>query len=112
MKEKTLLVIAPSTGKDCVFTLLVAATGEGLASHHCSNEGFAREDLCFGRPERMKAWRERFGEFEVKFLNETGITEDLLISRNTAWYEKNHLPYQTSDEALPKPKQEPSDVQA
>lgn len=88
MENKTLLVIAPSQGRDCVFNLLVAETGEHLASHFCSSEGFAYGDLYATRKERIEEWTKRFGEFEVKYLNETGITEEQLLERNKDWFSK------------------------
>ena len=66
---KTLLVIAPGRNvmRDCVFNLLVAETGEHLASHLCSHYGFAKSDLYEGRPERIEEFTKRFGEIEVKY---------------------------------------------
>lgn len=86
---KTLLVIAPGTDvrQDCVFNLLVAETGEHLASHLCSHYGYAKSDLYEGRPERIKEFTERFGEIEVKYIDETDISEDELLSRNKKWFE-------------------------
>lgn len=88
MKDKTLLVIAPSEGRNCVFNILVAETGEHLASHFCSSEGFAYGDLYSGRPERIEEWTKRFGELDVKYIKDTGITEEQLLARNKEWYEK------------------------
>ncbi len=85
---KTLLVITPSTGKDCSFHLLVAETGEALASHLCSNQRYAKSDLYSGRPERIEEWTKRFGEIEVKFLDQTDITKDELLRRNKEWFDK------------------------
>lgn len=86
---KTLLVIAPGTGieRDCVFNLLVAETGEHLASHLCSHYEYAKGDLYECRPERIEEFTKRFGEIEVKFIDETDISEDELLSRNKKWYE-------------------------
>ena len=86
---KTLLVIAPGTGiiQNCVFNLLVAETGEHLASHLCSHYGYAKNDLYEGRPERIEEFTKRFGEIEVKFIDETDISKDELLSRNKKWYE-------------------------
>ena len=85
----TLLVIVPGreVNYDAHFSLLVAETGEGLASHFCSHYGFAKGDLYSGRPERIKEYQERFGEVDVKFIDETDLTEDELIERNKIWYE-------------------------
>lgn len=87
---KTLLVITPKkeTTQDCVFHILVAETGEHLASHFCSNGSFAYGDLYAHRPERIKEWTKRFGELEVKYLEETDITQETLIQRNKEWGEK------------------------
>jgi hypothetical protein len=86
---KTLLVIAPGNDeyrRDCIFDLLVAETGEHLASHVCSNYRYAHHDLYQGRPERIEEWSKRFGEIEVKFINETDITEEELLRRNKEWF--------------------------
>ena len=87
---KTLLVISPGTktNHDSPFNLLVAETGEHLASHYCSNYLFAKSDLYSGRPERIEEWTKRFGEIEVKFIDETDITNEELIERNRKWYEE------------------------
>ena len=87
----TLLVIAPGRDvmQDCEFNLFVADTGEHLASHICSNASFAYGDLCAHRQERIDEWTKRFGEFEVKYINETNITLEELVSRNHKLYEEN-----------------------
>ena len=89
-KNKTILVIDPGsqTRQDAVFHLLVMETGEHLASHLCSHAGFAPGDLYYDRPERIKKWEKRFGEIEVKFIDEVDITEDELVERNKKWYEQ------------------------
>lgn len=90
MEKKTLLVITPGKKviRDCVFDILVAETGEHLASHFCSNYSFAYGDLYGNRSERRKEWGERFGEIEVKFLEDTDISQDELLRRNKEWYSK------------------------
>lgn len=87
--KKTLLVIAPGREQvtDSIFYLVVAETGESLCSHFCSNYLFAPNDLYYGRPERIEEFTKRFGEVEVKYIDETDIGEDELIKRNMAWYE-------------------------
>lgn len=88
-ERKTLLVIAPgrdATIRNAGFNLLVAETGEHLASHFCSNYGFAPSDLYYGRPERIEQFKERFGEVEIMFIDETDIPEIGLVRRNEAWY--------------------------
>lgn len=86
MKNKTLLVIIPNEGTDRLFHILNAETGEKLASHLCSSEIFAYNDLYGQREERKKEWKERFGEIEVKFIGETDLTLETLINRNRKWY--------------------------
>lgn len=86
-ESKELLVIYPSEGYDKVYTLLVAKTGEPIANHFCSHQGFAKGDLYDNRPERKEKFKERFGEVEVKFLNETDISVNELMKRNKEWYE-------------------------
>jgi len=85
---KTLLIIAPglNINRDCIFNIL-HENGEHLASHFCSNWTFAWGDLYAHRPERIEKWKERFGEFEVKYIDDTDITEEELVRRNKAWYE-------------------------
>lgn len=92
-KEKTLLVIAPgereSQGKgNTCFVLLVAKTGEGLASHVCSGSGYAEGDLYYNRNELVKKLKDRFGEVEVKFIDETDIGEEEMLRRNREWHER------------------------
>ena len=88
MSDKTLLVIVPGRNvtQDCVFSLLVAKTGEGLASHFCSGAGFAKGDLYSRRQDRIDEWKKRFGEVEVKYIDETDISEDEMIKRNKNWF--------------------------
>ena len=90
-KKKTLLVIAPSSKimHDCVFHILVAETGEHLASHLCSNSSFAYDDLYATRKDRIEEWTKRFGKVDVKFIDETNITEKELKERNKKWFEKS-----------------------
>lgn len=84
---KTLLVIVPGrNGGEGGYGILVAETGEHLASHFCSHGGFAMGDLYSGRPERIKKWTERFGELEVKFLEDTDLSNDELHRRNKEWF--------------------------
>lgn len=88
MEKKTLLVIVPGqhvTG-DAVYSIVVAETGEGLASHLCSHAGYAYGDLYGNRPERIEEWSKRFGEVEVKYIDETDIEEPELFKRNQNWF--------------------------
>jgi len=89
MSKKTLLVIVPGSNKginDFTFALLVAETGEALCSHFCSSASWAYNDLYGRRDERIKEFKERFGEVEVKFVNETNIKEKDLLKRNHEWH--------------------------
>lgn len=81
---KTLIIYPDSeTHYDAVFHLLDPDTGEHLASHFCSGAGFARSDLHNGRPERLKAWEEKFGDkTEAKFIDETSLSWDEIYSKN------------------------------
>lgn len=85
MKEPTLLIIYPNQG-DRVYSLIVAETGECLAQHMCSHEGYAMGDLYSRRKERIEEYANRFGEVEVKFQNQTDITFKELLKRNKAFY--------------------------
>lgn len=98
--KKTLLVIVPSEGYDCVFNIVNSETGEGLASHLCSHHGFAYNDLYGTREERKKEWTERFGELEVKFLNETDITEEELIEKNRQWYKEHQEKIKATEDKI------------
>ena len=86
--KKTLLVIVSGEQNDWGqhFGLLNSETGEYLASHICSHAGFAYSDLYGNRKERIKEYSERFGEVEVKFLEDSGIPEDELINKNKEFY--------------------------
>lgn len=86
--EKTLLVITPGHEQmtDSPFHLLVAETGQHLASHFCSNWTYAKNDLYGARPERQEKYKELFGEVEIRFLDETDITIEELKRRNEEWY--------------------------
>lgn len=87
---KKLLVITPGSRRrsDSVFYLLDPETGEALASHFCSHALFAKSDLYEGRPKRIEAYTERFGEIEVKFIDETNIKEEELIAKNKEFYKE------------------------
>jgi hypothetical protein len=91
MSNKTLLVIYPGKDAgDCPYNLFVAETGEHLASHYCSHAGYAKSDLYTGREERIKEFTDRFGEIEVKFLEDTDLTWDEFKERNKQWYKALH----------------------
>lgn len=83
---KKLLVIVPGsqTGRDSVFYLLDSDTGECLASHFCSGYWYAKSDLYFGRPERIKSFREKYEEqeLEVEFIDKTSVDQEELYRKN------------------------------
>lgn len=87
--SKTQLVIVPgrTATRDAVFHIIVAETGEHLASHLCSHYGFAMGDLYEGRPDRKKEYHERFGEIDVKYIDDLDFEEEELLRRNKSWYE-------------------------
>lgn len=67
---------------------LVTEDGECLASHWCSNSGFAIRDLYSNRPERVKEFTEKFGTFEVSYLGSDSMTSDELLKRNAVFMKK------------------------
>jgi hypothetical protein len=89
-----LLVIVPGrVYKEGTFSILVARTGEHLASHYCSNYSFAYGDLYERRKERIEDWTKRFGELEVKYIDETDLTEEIMHERNEKWFNENNPVY-------------------
>lgn len=85
-----LIISGPNDNGEGVYSL-VSEEGECLASHFCSNSTFAKGDLADRRPERLAAWRERFGEFEIVELANSGITKAELVARNHAPYEASKV---------------------
>lgn len=69
---------------------LITEEGEGLASHWCSNKWFAMGDLYENRPERIKKYIERFGEFEVDYLGCDDMTMERLVELNCKWQQTNY----------------------
>jgi hypothetical protein len=84
-----LFIVGPGGDNDDgegLYSLLVE-TGEHLADHYCSNSSFARSDLEGRREDRQKEFKEKFGDYEVLFLNEqTEISREELIKRNQEFY--------------------------
>ena len=64
---------------------LITEEGEVLASHWCSSKSFAMGDLYGRRPERIKEYLERFGEFTVEYLGPDDITIERLFEVNEKW---------------------------
>ena len=83
---KTLYVI-PSTGSNQLFYLADIQSGEVLASHICSFEGYAKNDLFNDRKDRKIKYAEKYNEeVQVKFFNEQRLmTEDEFTEKNQAW---------------------------
>jgi len=68
---------------------LLTEEGEALASHLCTNSGFAKSDLLLRRSERIKKYKERFGEITLLFLGDDETTLEELQKLNEKFY-KNH----------------------
>ena len=50
--------------------------------------GFAKDDLILRRPERIKEWKERFGDIKLLFLGDDDMTKEKLLELNKE-YRKN-----------------------
>lgn len=68
---------------------LITEEGEGLASHWCSNRWYAEGDLYSRRPERIKEFTERFGEFSVDYLGCDTMTMKELVALNCKWQQEH-----------------------
>ena len=84
------LYILPNEGYDTAYYLCDVETGEVLASHFCSHQGFAPGDLYNDRPERKEAFTKKYNDsVQVKFFNEqSGISEDEILELNKEWAER------------------------
>lgn len=82
-----LYIICPEDEGNGVYGL-VSEEGEGLASHLCSSKCYAKGDLEERRPERQKAWKEKFGNYEVIFLGEDDMTREKLVELNEKFHTK------------------------
>lgn len=86
--KKQLVITGPSDDMVGLYRLLVADSGQVLASHFCSNAGFAKGDLSL-RKDRQEALNEQFPDgYEVKFLKHTDLTPAEIIKRNHAFYKE------------------------
>lgn len=65
-----------------VFLLVVKSTGNVIADHACSDPKYAKGDLHDRREDRKEQWKKLFGEYEVKYLEDSDITTEELIRRN------------------------------
>lgn len=85
--EAKVLVIVPgsTTVGAAEFHLLDPATGENIATKHCLGTLFAKADLVFGDDETVSELEERFGPFDVKFIDETEFNFDELVHKNSEW---------------------------
>lgn len=82
---KKILVIYPSSSNNdsTIFYIFDPDTGEALASHLCSDAGFAKSDLHDGRPERLAKWEKRYGKkTEAKFVEETDYKWEEIYKKN------------------------------
>lgn len=68
---------------------LITEEGECLASHWCSSRWYADGDLYSRRPERVKKYTERFGEFNVDYLGCDSMTMEEIIALNHKWAEEH-----------------------
>lgn len=85
------LVIYPESNvyRDSPFYILDPETGECLASHYCSGAGYAKSDLHDGRPERLKKWKEKYGQdTEAKFIDQSDYKWDEVYEKNQKLREK------------------------
>lgn len=85
---KAYIVNETRSGKESIEGVyyLITEQGECLASHWCSNIGFAWGDLYYNRPERIKEFTEKFGVFEVDYLGNDDMTAEELFKRNAEFY--------------------------
>lgn len=83
-KDVNTLLIVPEKGSGEGPYTLITEDGQVLANHFCSNSSFAKGDLHDNRADRREKYAEAFGEYEVKFVDETDITPEELYERNEA----------------------------
>lgn len=90
-QTKELLIIVPGkeVTTESIFHLLVAKTGEVLATHLCSSSHYAMGDLYLRRPNLIEAITNKLGEHEVKFIDETDLDIEEIYHLNKKWYEEN-----------------------
>ena len=87
------LYVTPTQGSDTTFYLVDIQSGEVLASHLCSFEGYAKSDLLNDRPERKERFKEKYNEdVEVKYFDEQRLlTEEEFQEKNHEWAVKEGL---------------------
>ena len=85
-----LFLVGPNNNGDGVYSL-VAENGECHYQHLCSHAGYAKGDLIENRPERQKELSEKYGTYEIFWLNEQSyITEEELVKRNKEFNSKEN----------------------
>jgi hypothetical protein len=85
-KNKTLLIIYP--GSECVgpFDLHVAETGEHVATMYNGVADYVKRDFYDHQDEAIENRKERFGEVEIKFIDEVDMSVDEFLDRNAKFY--------------------------
>lgn len=78
---RKMYIVGPKNNGDGVYYLILD-NGEALASHYCSNIGFAFGDLEANRPERQEEWKKLYGEYKVLAIGDDDMTIDELIKLN------------------------------
>lgn len=94
--EPTLLIITPGskTVEPTFFHVTDPNTGEVVCSKHCLGPLFAKGDIT---AEYDVELTEKYGAFELKFINETNITLDELVCLN-AEFEGQETPKSPSSD--------------
>lgn len=85
---KAYIVSDSKNGKENIDGIYYLITEDGCCwySHWCSNMGYALGDLYDNRPERKAELAAEYGEVEVLYLGEDGMTNSELIAKNHAWH--------------------------
>ena len=80
-----LYIFTPYTKEDQdIVCYIITEEGEVLASHFCSELAYACGDLYGNRPERQKAWKERFGNIEVVSVPFGSLPPQEVLDKNKA----------------------------
>lgn len=92
--DARLLIITPgsNTVQPSIFHVTDSKTGEVVGQKHCFGPLFAKGDIT---AEYETEFTEKYGTFELKFINETKITLDELVSLN-AEFEGQETPETTT----------------
>ena len=84
-------IVGPEDG-GCGAYHMFSERGEHLASHFSSSANFALGDLERNRPERQKEWHDKFGEYEVVYIDsDIDMTREKLIQLNHKFYSDNDV---------------------